>query len=78
MCGIWLESLVITYHIEKFLIESIDYAHSINEIFDIVITPFYSNVIPFLPFIKAICDYWVKEGKINRVEINSELFYHAF
>ena len=77
MFRIWLESLVITYDIHKFLIENIDNAYSINEIFDIVITPFYSNVVPFLPFIKAICDYWVREGKINRIEINSDLFYHA-
>ncbi len=77
MCRIWLESLFITYDIHKFFIENIDNAYSINEIFDIVIAPFYSNMLLFFPIIKAICDYWVREGKINLTEINSELFYHA-
>ncbi|TET59533.1 MAG: hypothetical protein E3J52_05680 [Promethearchaeota archaeon] len=77
LCRLWLESFVITYGIRKFLTENRDKAYNINEIFDIVITPFYSNTIPFLPFVKTIREYCVIEGKINRIEINGELFYHA-
>jgi hypothetical protein len=29
-------------------------AYNIDEIFEVFITPFYSNVIPLLPFFKAI------------------------
>ena len=74
---LWLESLVITCDIRKFLTENRDNAYSFNEIFDVVMNPFYSNAIPFLPLIKVICDYWILEGKLNRIEINGELFYHA-
>ena len=73
----WLEFLVITYDILKFLTENRDNAYSFNEIFDVVMTPFYSNANPFLPLINVICDYWIREGKLNRIEINSELFYYA-
>jgi len=77
MCRLWLESLVITYDIYKIFIKNKDNAYSVNDIFDIVITPFYSNSNAFLPLVKTVCDYWVIEGKVNRIEINGELFYHA-
>lgn len=77
MFRLWLESLVITYEIKKIFIKNKDNAYSVNEIFDIVITPFYSTATAFLPLVKVICDYWVIEGKVNRIEINGELFYHV-
>ena len=77
MFRLWIESLVTTYDINKIFIKNNDNAYTVNEIFDIVITPFYSNDPTFLPLVKAICDYWVIEGKVNRIEINGELFYHA-
>ena len=74
---LWIGSLVITYDVKKIFIKNKDKVYSINEIFDIVIAPFYFNATASLPLVKAICDYWVIEGKINRIEINNELFYHA-
>ena len=74
---LWLESLVITYDTIKIFIKNKENAYTVNEIFDIVITPFYSNCKAFFTLVKAICDYWVIEGKINRIEINGELFHHA-
>jgi len=77
MFRLWLESLVITYDIKKIFIKNKDNAFSVNDIFDIVITPFYSYDTISLPLVTAICNYWVIEGKVNRIEINGEFFYHA-
>jgi len=76
----YLQACTIIHRIFNFFRDNKDLALNIKEIFDIVITPFYTIADSrleqnFLSIIKIICEFWVRKGKLTRTIINDEIFY---
>lgn len=76
----YAESGELIQSISIFFSENQSNIYTIDEIFEVAISPFHSinlNDFAILLVVKVICNFWVDEGKLQVVEINGEYFYHA-